>query len=148
MQGDHAALHHEQHVPPVDIELLHAQHSQHVTATSTDSSSSSTIPVEPYAHHHAAGSTPAHDGDGVSSSSSSFNGPSEYHGRPSVVERLQELHAEVLERLDGQDPLWFAKAFSTRAALNWDSMKGMAGQVVESVKADLGLQTEKSEEPK
>jgi hypothetical protein len=58
---------------------------------------------------------------------------------------LQELHAELSERLDGQDPLWFGKAFAARAALNWDSMKSMAGQVLESAKADLGLQP-KSEE--
>lgn len=71
----------------------------------------------------------------------------EYHERPSLVQRLQELHAEVSERLEGQDPLWFGKAFATRAALNWDSMKSMAGQVLESMKADLGLQ-QKPEEPK
>jgi hypothetical protein len=41
--------------------------------------------------------------------------------------------------------LWFGKAFAARAVLNWDSMKSMAGQVLESAKADLGLPP-KSEE--
>lgn len=63
-----------------------------------------------------------------------------------LIERIQRTHQLVHERFEGKDPLWFAKAFSNRAALNWASMKRMAGEMATAVKADLGLQ--ESEEPK
>jgi hypothetical protein len=99
--------------------------------------------------HAGSASTQSSTGPSTSSSSGSSE-PTveglEYHGRPSVFERFRELHAEASERLDGKDPLWFGKAFAARAALNWDSMKNMAGEVLESAKADLGLSSSKSEE--
>lgn len=58
----------------------------------------------------------------------------------SVLERMQRTHQLVSERLEGKDPLWFAKAFAHRASLNWASMKHMAGEVATAIKADLGLQ--------
>lgn len=81
------------------------------------------------------------------SPSTTVEGP-EYHGRPSVLQRLQDLHAEASERLAEQGgPMWFGRAFANRAALNWESMCNMAGQVLESAKADLGFPS-KPEEPK
>jgi hypothetical protein len=133
--GSHAALH-PQHIPAVarDVELLHAD--QHVSTGTASSSTSPSSSAEAYMRHASSSSS--------SSTGAAVEGP-EYQDRPKRWQRLQELHAEMSERLDGQDPLWFGKAFAARAALNWDSMKKMAGQVVESAKADLGLQP-KSEE--
>jgi uncharacterized protein involved in copper resistance len=124
---------HHQHMPAAvarDIELLHAEQQQHM--------------------HHAA--EQASTGSSSSSTSSSpagtVEGPPEYHGRPGLFQRLQELHAEASERLENQGgPLWFGRAFATRAQANWESMQSMAGQILESMKADLGLPT-KEEDPK
>ena len=58
----------------------------------------------------------------------------------SALERMQRTQQLVSERLEGKDPLWFAKAFKHRAALNWASMKRMAGDMVSAVATDLGLQ--------
>lgn len=142
----HGALHqhHQQQpssVPAVarDMELLHTDPQQPAStpsSSSTDADHSS--PAEAYMRQRPSTHSPPMEPP--------VQGP-EYHGRPSVLQRLQELHAEASERLEGQDPLWFGKAFAARAAMNWESMKNMAGQVLESAKADLGLQT-KSEEPK
>ncbi|KAF8073146.1 hypothetical protein HT031_000807 [Scenedesmus sp. PABB004] len=45
--------------------------------------------------------------------------------RPGVLGRL----AELGERLEGADPLWFGKAFAHRASLNLASMRRMAGEM-------------------
>lgn len=148
--GHAAALHQQQHLPAVahdiDIDLLHAD--QHVSASSASHPSTTSSSTEAYMRH--AGSASAHASTGSSTSSSGSPAPTvegpEYHGRPSVFERVRELHAEASERMEGKDPLWFGKAFAARAALNWESMKSMAGEVLESAKADLGLPSSKSEE--
>lgn len=57
----------------------------------------------------------------------------------SFFEKVQRTHKDISERLEGKDPLWFAKAFSHRASLNWASMKRTAAEVVTAVKSDLGL---------
>lgn len=123
------AMHQQhQHIPAAvarDIELLHAEQQQHM--------------------RHAADQ--ASTGSSTSSPVGAVEGPPEYHGRPGLFQRLQELHAEASERLENQGgPLWFGRAFATRAQANWESMQSMAGQILESMKADLGLPTK--EEPK
>jgi hypothetical protein len=144
------SMHHHQHQQqqqhhiPHDVDLIHAD----AQASSSISDSTNSSSAEAYMRH-AASSTSAHPS---TSSAPVFEGSEpaqdpEYHGRPSILQRLQDIHAEASERLEGQDPLWFGKAFAARAALNWESMKNTAGQVLESAKADLGIQT-KSEEPK
>jgi hypothetical protein len=150
--GHAAALHQQQHLPAVardiDIDLLHAD--KHVsTSSASHPSTSSSSSTEAYMRHAGGASAQSSTDRSTSSSSGSpaptVEGP-EYHGRPSVFERFRELHADASERLDGKDPLWFGKAFAARAALNWESMKNMAGEVLESAKADLGLSSSKSEE--
>jgi hypothetical protein len=62
-----------------------------------------------------------------------------------LAERMQRRRDEINERLEGQDPLWFAKAFAHRASLNWESMKRMAGNIAAQAKADLGFQPDDTE---
>lgn len=58
----------------------------------------------------------------------------------STVARIKRTHQLVSERLEGKDPLWFAKAFNHRASLNVASMRRMVGELASAVASDLGLQ--------
>lgn len=73
---------------------------------------------------------------GSSSSSNDLQDDAQQLG---LFERLQRRHAELSERVEGKDPLWFAKAFANRASLNWASMKRVAGEIAAQAKADLGM---------
>jgi hypothetical protein len=62
-----------------------------------------------------------------------------------LADRMQARREEINERLEGQDPLWFAKAFAHRASLNWESMKRMASNIAAQAKADLGFEPDETE---
>lgn len=148
-QQQHSAAHmhhtHDGSSMDHDIELLHAataaEHAGQQASTSSSSGAAlPSSPAEAYMRHAQQQQQQQPQMiNNNSTSTDSTHGSGEYHGRPSLVQRLTELHAEASERLDGVDPLWFGKAFVARAALNWDSMKGMAGQMLDAVKADLGF---------
>ncbi|WIA29555.1 hypothetical protein OEZ86_012049 [Tetradesmus obliquus] len=62
-----------------------------------------------------------------------------------LLQRVQRRRAEINEKLEGQDPLWFAKAFAHRASLNWASMRRLAGDIAAQAKADLGFERDETE---
>jgi len=46
-----------------------------------------------------------------------------------LLTQATELRTEVAERLQDQDPLWFAKAFAARARSNLEHMQKVGGQL-------------------
>jgi hypothetical protein len=151
-QHQHQRKHHpeQQHVAAnttaADVDLLHTPVAELSTPSAADEGAAHDADASrryPHNHHHTSSSGhggharlpygPHRSADGA--------------GRPSLAARLQQLHSEVSERLEGQDPWWFGKAFAARAEVNWAALKGVAGEVVAAALADLGIRQRPADEP-
>eukprot|EP00775_Hariotina_reticulata_P011122 gene11122-11276_t len=117
-------------------------------SAASDASSVPSMPLPGY--HHSTQTDIAGASDGGSSRQPAHALHAEAAGaqqqRLSLMERLQETREQLQERLEGKDPLWFAKAFANRAELNLQSMRRMAGQLAAAARADLGLGPEPSDD--